>query len=126
MQDLFGAVVDLFLALSRSTFLRERLRSETSIVTKLDGIIRILSKKLNSTASYLHKLEGQKGSDVSARQATKTLVSLKQQIASLQRVYDEYGMTSDMISNAKETNIEGKNTIVRRVLTDIQNVRQIE
>lgn len=101
------------------------------IVSRMEGVARLLGHKLNSAKIYLAKLESQKGSDVSARQATRALVAVSNQLAALGRVLRTIGASDvdEVLGGAeRRTSLEipvvrGKNTIVRSVLAELTNAR---
>lgn len=89
---------------------------------------------ISATPFSLHVVAGQKGSDVSAREATKKLVAATKQIHALQAVLQDIHVVSpDAVAklqapdeNAKSVAAEAgpwaaKNTIVRDVLNELTN-----
>lgn len=102
------------------------LGGHSELMASLEGVLRMLSHKHKSAATYLSKLEGQKGSDVSARQATKALVAVSSQLTALRMVLKATGVGEEgVVGPLQSDNMpRGKNTIVRSVLAELKtNVR---
>jgi len=85
-EAVFSAGTSLLGHLAADPGRAEALGRLPEVMTKLEGVARLLNHKLQSSASYLAKLEGAKGSDISARQATRTLVQTQNKLAALQQV----------------------------------------
>lgn len=127
MQACFHSLVEMLRILTSSENFCSYVGSTAVIVEKLQGVHRAISMKHSQVSAYLTRLEGQKGSDVSAANATKTLFKLKRQIT----VLDEL-LVALRIQKVKATNpsvgqhtVEGKNTIVRQALAEIKNTSRI-
>jgi abnormal spindle-like microcephaly-associated protein len=123
---------------SRGSAVREQ---KPELVARLEGIARLLNHKRAAAATYLSKLEAQKGSDVSARQATRGLVSVAKQLTALGKVLDNVGAQdlNELLAVGGTTTalpgvdgnrrasgvvvplVRGKNTIVRAALAEISN-----
>lgn len=90
------------------------------VLAKLEGVARLLALKQDGDRKYLLKLEQQKGSDVSARQATKALLATSRQLKALRAVLGATGASSEGQGGAGGVSEEplhlGKNTLVRAVL----------
>ncbi|GIM02352.1 hypothetical protein Vretimale_7229, partial [Volvox reticuliferus] len=56
----------------------------STILRHWEGIHQLLSRKADIERKYLERLEGQKGSDVSARESARKLVIVQQQIQALE------------------------------------------
>ena len=77
--------------------------------------------KLEGDKKYLTKLEQQKGSDASARQATRTLLATSRQLRALRGVLAATGASAEGAPGGGEAGEElqlGKNTLVRSVLRE--------
>lgn len=100
--------------------------STADIVEKLQGVQRAISMKHSQVSAYLTRLEGQKGSDVSAANATKTLFKLKRQIAALEELLIALRIQKVQARNScvEQQTLEGKNTIVRQALAEIKNTNR--
>ncbi|KAH7621985.1 hypothetical protein Ndes2526B_g02810 [Nannochloris sp. 'desiccata'] len=127
----------------RGSALKEQ---KPELVARLEGVARLLNHKRAGAATYLTKLEAQKGSDVSARQATRGLVSVTKQLMALGKVLENVG-AQDLnellavgttvggsgsivagVGNRRASGVvvplmRGKNTIVRAALAEISNKR---
>lgn len=115
---------------TRGNAVRER---KPDLVARLEGVARLLNHKLGAARTFLTKLEEQKGSDVSARQATKGLVSVTKQLNALGKVLENVGAQNlnELLAVAKNDIrrnsdvaaplVRGKNTIVRAALAEISN-----
>jgi hypothetical protein len=76
-------------------------------------------------------LEGKKGSDVSAANATRTLFKIRMQIKHVTELLDKIGISAAVIPPSSSlssgpilaTKVTGKNTIVRKVLSEISNIQ---
>lgn len=101
--------------------------STAVIVEKLQGVYRAISMKHSQVSAYLTRLEGQKGSDVSAANATKTLFKLKRQIAVLDELHVALRIQKVQPTNPAmgQHTVQGKNTIVRQALAEIKNTNRI-
>ena len=133
----FMAAIEVFERLTTTGGRGEEVcRRFPDIVARFEGIARVLGHKRASAAAYLTKLEAQKGSDASARQATRDFVAVTKQLQALGRVLAALGARDiddlllvsgresigpDLSTNAVP--VKGKNTIVRSVLAEISNGR---
>lgn len=83
--------------------------------TKLEGVARLLALKQEGDRKYLTKLEQQKGSDASARQATRALLATSRQLRALRAVLGATGASAEggVGAGADEELQLGKNTLVR-------------
>jgi len=88
--------------------------------------------KESQVASYLRNLEGKKGSDVSAANATRTLFKIRMQIKHVAELLGKIGISAAVIPPSSSslssgpilaTKVTGKNTIVRKVLSEISNIQ---
>jgi hypothetical protein len=115
----------------RGSAVREQ---KPELVSRLEGIARLLNHKKAAADIYLTKLEAQKGSDVSARQATRGLSSVTKQLNALGRVLENVGAQdlNEILAVGKTASgvggdrrasglIVAKNTIVRAALAEISN-----
>lgn len=121
MQDVFMAVVALWQRLVCGHAGRAlALARQPEVLSKLEGVARLLSLKLEGDKKYLTKLEQQKGSDVSARQATKALLASQRQLRALRAVLAATGASREAGGGggAEEELQLGKNTLVRAVLKE--------
>lgn len=82
------------------------------LVARLEGIARLLNHKRAAAATYLTKLEAQKGSDVSARQATRGLVSVTKQLTALGKVLENVGAQDLNELLAVRTTVRGSGSII--------------
>ncbi len=97
------------------------LARQPEVLAKLEGVARLLALKLDGDRKYLTKLEQQKGSDVSARQATKALLAGQRQLRALRAVLAATGASREGGAEgggAEEELRLGKNTLVRAVLRE--------
>jgi len=85
------------------------------LVARLEGVARLLNHKRAAAATYLTKLEAQKGSDVSARQATRGLVSVSKQLTALGKVLENVGAHNLNELLAVGTTVGGRGSIVADV-----------
>lgn len=129
MQEVFDRCNKLLSGLSQCLCVREYSSTDESLCTKLSGVLRMLNNKRNQVSSYLLKLEGNKGSDVCAKQATKSLVLLDDQICTMKAVLKAYNIQLDSSPNldhgVKFQLSKGKNTIVRKVLAEINHSNKV-
>jgi len=130
MQEVFDCCNKLLLDLSHCLCVREYSSPDETLGAKLGGVLRMLNNKRNQVSSYLLKLEGNKGSDVCAKQATKSLVALEGQIFTMTEVLKAYNIhfddeTQNLDHGAKFQLRKGKNTIVRKVLAEINHSNKI-
>ena len=134
LQDPFYALLSMLNALCKSSTLRSAVLSSSEISDKFKGMHRTLSMKESQVASYLRNLEGKKGSDVSAANATRTLFKIRTQIKHVSELLDTIGIptagipppsSSSSLSSRPTlaTTVTGKNTIVRKVLAEISNMQ---
>lgn len=97
------------------------LARQPEVLSKLEGVARLLSLKLDGDKKYLTKLEQQKGSDVSARQATKALLAGQRQLRALRAVLAATGASREAggegVGDEERLRL-GKNTLVRAVLRE--------
>ena len=93
---------------------------QPAVLAQWEGVARVLVLKQAAEQKYLTKLEAQKGSDASARQATRALVSVTRQLSTLRRVLAATGASTLGASPGKVEAI-GKNTLVRATLAEIAN-----
>ena len=102
----------------------QSLARQPDVLSKLEGVARLLALKLSADQKYLTKLEQQKGSDTSARQATKALLSTSRQLRALRGVLAATGASAEGASGGGGGNdtplLLGKNTLVRAVLREQQ------
>ncbi|GAB4814747.1 hypothetical protein N2152v2_001793 [Parachlorella kessleri] len=104
------------------------LSRQGEVMAKCEGVARMLATRLGQEHKYLSKLEGQKGSDASARQSTRALVSLGRMAHQLKKVLAATGapiLVAPVAAPASPGEGEapltlGKNTIVRRTLAELQ------
>ena len=102
----------------------QSLARRPEVLGKLEGVARLLSLKLAADQKYLTKLEQQKGSDTSARQATRALLATGRQLRALRGVLGATGACGSAegaAAVAADGGGEGgpalgKNTLVRQVL----------
>jgi hypothetical protein len=106
--------------------------SSSEISDKFKGVHRTLTIKESQVASYLRNLEGKKGSDVSAANATRTLFKIRMQIKHVAELLGKIGISAAVIPPSSSslssgpilaTKVTGKNTIVRKVLSEISNIQ---
>lgn len=98
------------------------LARQPEVLAKLEGVARLLTLKQTADQKYLVKLEQQKGSDRSARTATKALLTTTRQLRALRAVLAAAGASPELAqggaangSSAQSAEL-GKNTLVREVL----------
>ena len=95
------------------------------IVSCLRGVGRLLGHKKDSAAKYLTRLENQKGSDASARQATRALITVDAQLGALARIFEAIGCSFPVdytpCNIPKAHGTHSKNMIVREVLKEMTN-----
>ena len=116
----FHALVSLLGVLANSRRFSEKVSSSKDLSNKLIGVHRNLRVKHGQVASYLKKLEGRKGSDISAANATRMLFKMGHQISALEKLMGKMQLTPQEESKGQEPyKAEGKNTIVRQVLREI-------
>jgi hypothetical protein len=103
-------------------------------MARLEGVARVLRHKRDAAAAYLGKLEAQKGSDASARQATRAMVVVSGQLGVLARLLAATGACDvdallgggggggggAVVGEARP--LRAKNTIVREALAQLTNV----
>lgn len=98
------------------------LARQPEVLAKLEGVARLLTLKQTADQKYLVKLEQQKGSDRSARTATKALLTTTRQLRALRAVLAAVGAGPELVqggageSGAGKPADLGKNTLVREVL----------
>jgi abnormal spindle-like microcephaly-associated protein len=125
-QDVFMAGVALLGGLAADPGRSQALGRCPEVLSRLEGVARLLAHKRSAAATYLAKLEGQKGSDVSARQATRALVGVRGQLEALAAVLGATG-ASDVEAllgapaSARAGTLQGKNMIVRTALAELTN-----
>eukprot|EP00890_Picochlorum_soloecismus_P004000 jgi/Picsp_1/4600/NSC_01970-R1_asp (abnormal spindle)- microcephaly associated len=128
-KEVFDCCNKLLTDLSQCLCVREHSSTDESLGSKLNGVLRMLNNKRIQVSSYLLKLEGNKGSDVCAKQATKSLVILDDQISTVKVVLKAYNIqldaTPSLDPGAKFQLSKGKNTIVRKVLAEINHSNKI-
>lgn len=121
----FYSILSLFDVLANSRSFVEKVSTSKAIYSKLVGIHRSLWVKHGQVASYLRKLEGRKGSDISAANATRTVFKMQNQISSIVKLLNKFGIRLDDEDQNLQGPIpykaQGKNTIVRQVLREISN-----
>ncbi|BDA47247.1 probable abnormal spindle-like microcephaly-associated protein homolog [Coccomyxa sp. Obi] len=96
-------------------------------VKQLESLGQLLIRKLDMESKYLNRLEGEKGSDVSAREATRKMVAARRQLVSLHQILSAVpgiAPSRELAVAAAEAH-EGlahapRNTIVRDVLKGMQ------
>jgi hypothetical protein len=127
MQACFHSLVEMLRILTSSENFCSYVGSTAVIVEKLQGVHRAISMKHSQVSAYLTRLEGQKGSDVSAANATKTLFKLKRQITVLDELLVALRIQKVQATNPSvgQHTVEGKNTIVRQALAEIKNTSRI-
>eukprot|EP00884_Botryococcus_braunii_P008069 jgi/Botrbrau1/17263/Bobra.0015s0022.1 len=59
---------------------------------QIQAVYQLLSRNLDFEQKYLERLEGQKGSDVSAREATKRVVTVTRQLSALKCLMEKLNM----------------------------------
>ncbi|KAK9905711.1 hypothetical protein WJX75_004975 [Coccomyxa subellipsoidea] len=103
-----------------------RLGANGQTVKQLESLGQLLTRKLDMESKYLNRLEGAKGSDVSAREATRKMVAARRQLVSLHRILTAIpgAVPSKELSAAAAEAHEGlahapRNTIVRDVLKNL-------
>lgn len=92
------------------------LARQPDVLAKLEGVARLLHLKQQGDQKYLTKLEQQKGSDASARQATKALLATSRQLRALRAVLAATGASAEGGAADGEQLELGRNTLVRAVL----------
>lgn len=98
------------------------LARQPEVLAKLEGVSRLLTMKHTADQKYLVKLEQQKGSDRSARTATKALLTTTRQLRALHAVLAAVGAGPEPAQGgpreggAGQPADLGKNTLVREVL----------
>ena len=93
------------------------LARQPEVLSKLEGVARLLALKQAGDQKYLQKLEQQKGSDRSARQATKALLATSRQLRALRAVLAAAAGGGGSGDDSAEPDMAlGKNTLVREVL----------
>ncbi|KAF8065931.1 Aspm [Scenedesmus sp. PABB004] len=86
-EDIFMATVAILACLVRSDEgALEAARRAPGAVKLWEGVAQLLARKMDMERRYIERLEGQKGSDVTAREATRKLVSAATQLDALQQV----------------------------------------
>jgi abnormal spindle-like microcephaly-associated protein len=128
-EEVFSGVLRLLSAITSEPKRAQALGRDSRIVVRLEGVVRLLGHKRASAATYLTRLEKAKGSDASARQATKSLVMVEHQINSLQCVLRSM-CSSDVDAVLASCGVgatmpgagRGLNMIVREVLKEVKNV----
>lgn len=126
LQDVFMAGVGLLGRLTVDPEQAQALGRCPEVMPRLEGVARLLSHKRAAAATYLAKLEGQKGSDVSARQATRALVGVRAQLQALAAVLEATGACDveallGAPAGAQAGALRGKNMIVRTALAELTN-----
>jgi len=117
----FHALVSLVGVIANSRQFATKVSSSKELSSKLIGVHRNLGVKHGQVASYLKKLEGRKGSDISAANATRMLFKMGNQISALEKLLDKLEISRHQDIQPEESVIQGKNTIVRQVLREISN-----
>ena len=109
----------------RAAACAQSLARQPDVLSKLEGVARLLAPKLSADQKYLTKLEQQKGSDTSARQATKALLSTSRQLRTLRGVLAATGASAEGASGSCGDGgtgdaplLLGKNTLVRAVVRE--------
>ncbi|GFR51021.1 hypothetical protein Agub_g13348 [Astrephomene gubernaculifera] len=87
--QLFRDTEDVFLpavALLQRLVSREELAAAVppAVLRHWEGIHQVLFRKADNERKYLERLEGQKGSDISARESARKLVVVQQQVVALE------------------------------------------
>ncbi|WIA17341.1 hypothetical protein OEZ85_014204 [Tetradesmus obliquus] len=86
-EDIFMATVGILSALVRSDVGALQVAVSAPSAIKLwEGICQLLNRKMDMERRYIERLEGQKGSDVTAREATRKMVSAATQLDALEKV----------------------------------------
>jgi hypothetical protein len=98
----------------------QSLARQPDVLAKLEGVARLLALKQADSEKDLRKLEQQKGSDASARQATKALLATSRQLRALRGVLAATGASGEGADGAGSEGplLLGKNTLVRQVLRE--------
>ncbi|KAL6765370.1 hypothetical protein V8C86DRAFT_2458344 [Haematococcus lacustris] len=60
-----------------------------SVVKTWEGIGQIVSRRIDMERKYIHRLEGQKGSDASAKEATRKLLAAAKQLEAMQAIISQ-------------------------------------
>jgi abnormal spindle-like microcephaly-associated protein len=100
----------------------QALARQPPLLAKLEGVARVLALKLGADQKYLTKLEREKGSDVSARQATRALLATSRMLRALRAVLAATGASSaggaaGQGEGSGELRL-GRNTLVREALRE--------
>ncbi|KAL4423889.1 hypothetical protein ABPG75_001190 [Micractinium tetrahymenae] len=126
-EDVFMAVVGLWQRLVCGHPARAlSLARQPEVLAKLEGVARLLTLKQTADQKYLVKLEQQKGSDRSARTATKALLATTRQLRALRAVLAAAGASPELLQGGASEGGGGqpaelgKNTLVREVLRSIK------
>ncbi|KAK9814207.1 hypothetical protein WJX72_002306 [[Myrmecia] bisecta] len=136
-EDVFVASVSVLQRLVADPGRATAVKQTVATVRHLDSIAQILARKIDMEHKYLSRLEGQKGSDVSAREATRKMVAATRQLRALQQVLTALGVTNSeaqavlaTIDDLKSSGAScatpmwaARNTIVRDALNEISNRR---
>ena len=91
------------------------------LLAKLDGVARLLALRQGADQKYLTRLERQKGSDASARQATRALLASARQLRALRAVLAATGASAFEAAATPDDSAAlalGRNTLVRAVLRE--------
>ncbi|KAA6419435.1 MAG: abnormal spindle-like microcephaly-associated protein [Trebouxia sp. A1-2] len=143
-EDMFLAVitvVDRLVAVPQQAVLIGHM---TPAVKQMEAVAQILLRKVDTESKYLARLEGQKGSDVSAREATRKLVAATKQMHALHAILQDVHASEvgpQKASEATDKKLQSsdedarsaaaaagpwaaKNTIVRDVLHELTNAAQ--
>jgi hypothetical protein len=81
--DLFTAIVKVLRMLCERPHVLSRINSIPKMLSTWDGVNRVLQSQLKIEGQYLAQLETKKGSDAGAEQATRRLISRKDQFVVL-------------------------------------------
>lgn len=81
--DLFTAIVKVLCALCERPHVLSHVNSIPKMLATWDGVNRVLQSQLKIEGQYLAQLETKKGSDAGAEQATRRLISRKDQFVVL-------------------------------------------
>lgn len=114
----FYSLVNLVDVLGNSRLFSEMVSSSKALSDKFIGVHRNLGIKHGQVASYLKKLEGKKGSDISAANATRMVFKMQNQISALEKLMHKLGICL-VHEGSAPYKTQGKNTIVRQVLKEI-------
>ena len=124
-ESIFYSCISFFEELATDKNRAENIAQMPKFVSCVQGTFRLLIHKRNSAMKYLNRLENAKGSDISAKQATRSLIAVEAQIRSLNRMVEKLDYETEIDRNVEISNEaiidRGKNTLVREALREITN-----